>query len=81
MVEITDKNVKELWQIYSNYVEDYKANFRDDDYMRFEEYVADRVIECDQCGEYYDVEDDYVRYIEGTDDHICEQCLTNGWGQ
>jgi formylmethanofuran dehydrogenase subunit E len=78
---ITRDNIIDLWDLYSEYLENYKANFRDDNYMFFEEYVADRVVKCDQCGEYYDVEDDYVRNIEGTDDHICEQCLTNGWGQ
>lgn len=80
MIEITSKNVRELWDIYSEYLENYKANFRDDNYMNFEEYVHDRIIQCDQCGEYYDIEDDYVRSLEDGN-NICEQCMTNGWGQ
>lgn len=79
MIEITSKNVRELWDIYSEYLESYKANFRDDYYMNFEEYVHDKIIQCDQCGEYYDIDGDYVRQLE--DNNICEQCITNGWGQ
>ena len=79
MIEITSKNVRELWDIYSEYLESYKANWRDDNYMTFEEYVHDKIIQCDQCGEYYDIDGDYVRQLE--DNNICEQCITNGWGQ
>ena len=80
MVEITKKNVAELWEIYSEYVEHYKSNWRDDKYMGFEEFVDNRIIQCEQCEEYYDIDDDYVRHLEDGS-NICEQCMINGWGQ
>ena len=80
MVEITKKNVTERWGLYSEYVEHYETNWRDDKYMNFEEFVDSRIIQCEGCEEYYDVEDDYVRSLEDGS-RICEQCMTNGWGQ
>ncbi len=78
---INRDNIIDLWDLYTEYLENYKANYRDENYLLFEEYVENYVKCCDQCGEYYDVNDDYLRFIDGADQYICEQCLTNGWGQ
>jgi formylmethanofuran dehydrogenase subunit E len=34
---------------------------------------------CDNCGDY--VPEDYIEILEGMDEMVCEQCITDGYGK
>lgn len=73
--------IKEEYQIYVNW---YKKNFYDIDYMNLDQWykenedIYNNAIKCNNCGKY--VSEDYGKRMP-IDGFICEQCLNDGYGQ
>lgn len=77
-IDITEDNVKELWQWYQSYLAEFrKQNYSDAEPMHFEEYVENNIKECESCNRL--VDEEYI--IDYYGENICEECRENGYGE
>lgn len=79
-MEINLENVKELWELYEIYKEDfYKRYYSNVKCMGFEEFVDSEVTKCNNCGRYI-TKDELGTSELAITDNICEDCMQDGYG-
>lgn len=94
--EITKKNVEELWELYEEYLKDFKdKHYSNIEPMMFEYIVKKHIIYCENTNEYHWKEDcEYCNncqswYLQdemsteelALQDGICEYCMEEGYGK
>ena len=81
MIEINKENVEELWELYEDFVDDFrKNNYSDAVPKYFEDFVYDDVVQCQNCMEYKRDKDMGTSEL-ALQDEICDDCMFNGYGQ
>jgi hypothetical protein len=79
-IEIHPDNVQELWELYENYLIEFRSeNYSDAKPVCFEDYVYNEITYCENCGEYRTL-DEMGESELALQDHICEYCMENGYG-
>ena len=80
-IEIHPDNVKELWELYENYLIEFKSeNYSDAKPAYFEDYVYNEITQCQCCGEYRTLDEMGTSEL-ALQDHICEYCMEDGYGR
>lgn len=81
MIKITKENVKELWELYEYYLEEFrKNNYSYIESLKFEEFVQGEVTKCSNCNRYI-LQDNLGISELAIQDNICEECMEEGYGE
>ena len=74
-MKITLENVKELWELYEYYLEEFrKNNYSYIEPLKFEEFVESDVTYCNNCMRYV-LKDNIGTSELAIQDNICEECM------
>lgn len=80
-MKITLENVKELWELYEYYLDEFrKNNYSNIKPKHFENFVESEVTICSNCGRYVLVDNIGTSEL-AMQDNICEECLEMGYGE
>lgn len=77
--EIVDRNLKECWDYYKEYREEFrKNNYSDKEPQDFLDWCYEELYECPNCGEIV-LKDDQTRMCDPLNaDNVCDDCIENG---
>lgn len=77
--EIVDRNLKECWEYYKEYREEFrKNNYSDKEPQDFLDWCYEELYECPNCGEIV-LKDDQTRMCDPFNaDNVCDDCIENG---
>lgn len=95
MIEITRKNVEELWGLYEEYLKDFKERHYSNAKPEYFEEMVEHMIYCENTNEYHWKDDCeycnncqswYLKDEMSTEelalqDGICEYCMEDGYGK
>ena len=79
MIDIIDRNLKECWELYRNYLEEFrKKNYSDAIPEDFVEWCEDELYECPNCGQVV-IKDSQERLnSDFNSDKVCDDCIECG---
>lgn len=77
--EIVDRNLKECWDYYKEYREEFrKNNYSDKEPQDFLDWCYEELYECHNCGEIV-LKDEQTRMCDPLNpDNVCDDCIENG---
>lgn len=77
--EIVDRNLKECWEYYKEYRENFfKENYSDTKIQDFLDWCYDNLYECPNCGDIV-LLDEQTRMCDPLNpDNVCDDCIENG---
>lgn len=79
-IEIKLGNVRELWELYEYYLEEFrKSNYSYIEPLKFEEFVQGEVTICSNCNRYI-LQDNLGISELAIQDNVCEDCIEGGYG-
>ena len=75
-IDIIDKNLKECWELYRDYLEEFrKRNYSDATPMDFVEYCEEELYQCPNCYTIV-VKDNQTRLNDDLNpDNVCDWCI------
>ena len=79
MIDIIDKNLKECWELYKDYLEEFrKRNYSDAIPEDFVEWCEDELYDCPNCGQVV-IKDNQERLNDDLNsDKVCDDCIECG---
>lgn len=75
---VTVDNVKECWEYYEDYMEEYRKEHYSDDtnYDEFVNWCENELMECPNCGNI--VRKDFQEHLDNLNG-VCDQCIIDGY--
>lgn len=78
-MEITRYNVQDLWDLYEEYKQEHLKEHYSNSLMLFEEYIENYITQCTNCEEYRHTDEMGISEL-ALSDHICIDCMKDGYG-
>lgn len=79
MIDIIDKNLKECWEYYKDYLEEFrKKNYSDAIPKDFVEWCEDELYVCPNCGQVVIKDNQDKLDSDFNSDKVCDDCIE--WG-
>lgn len=79
MIDIIDKNLKECWELYRDYLEEFrKKNYSDAIPEDFIEWCEDELYECPNCGQVVIKDSQEKLNSDYNSDKVCDDCIECG---
>jgi len=78
-IEIIDKNLKDCWEYYKDYLEKFrKTHYSDAIHKDFIEWCEEELYQCPNCGMVV-IKDEQMRlYDDYNCDNVCDDCIEEG---
>lgn len=76
-VKVTVDNVKECWELYEDYMEEYRKEHYSDDtnYDEFVNWCENELGECPNCGAIVRKDEQELLWEDWNTDQVCDDCI------
>lgn len=79
MIDIIDKNLKNCWEYYKDYLEEFRERHYSDAIPKdFVEWCEDELYECPNCGQVVIKDNQYKLNSDFNSDKVCDDCIECG---